>query len=266
MTVTSDFTVVGVGGSDQPVREAILLTSEQNVDARKDEAKWRAQPRLAAVGTCAGRRLQPAAAAAGQNVNASVAGDTKKDATIALIASLVFIMAYIWVRFGNLKYGTATVFALIHDVLFCFAALGFAHLLSGNALGEALQLQPFRINLTLIAAILTIMGYSMLDTIVVFDRIREIRGKYGHVSATVINDAVNQTLSRTLLTAGTTIISVAIMYFIGGEGIHGFTFVLFVGILAGTYSSIAIASPILLVGSKAEDAPAKARGTATVTT
>ncbi|QOV91739.1 protein translocase subunit SecD [Humisphaera borealis] len=266
MTVTSDFTVVGVGGSDQPVREAILLTSEQNVDARKDEAKWRANLvsplwELAQVAVSSPPQLQQV-----KNVNASVAGDTKKDATIALIASLVFIMAYIWVRFGNLKYGTATVFALIHDVLFCFAALGFAHLLSGNALGEALQLQPFRINLTLIAAILTIMGYSMLDTIVVFDRIREIRGKYGHVSATVINDAVNQTLSRTLLTAGTTIISVAIMYFIGGEGIHGFTFVLFVGILAGTYSSIAIASPILLVGSKAEDAPAKARGTATVTT
>ena len=93
-------------------------------------------------------------------------------------------------------------------------------------LATVFQLEPFRINLTVVAGILTIMGYSMIDTIVVFDRIRENRGKYGHVSRQVINDAINQTLSRTLLTAGTTTITVAIMYFLGGQGIHGFTFVL----------------------------------------
>ena len=117
-------------------------------------------------------------------------------------------MAYIWIRFGNLKYGTATVVALLHDMLFTIAALGFAHLLANNWFGDLLKLEPFRINLTVVAGILTIMGYSMIDTIVVFDRIRENRGKYGHVSRQVINDAVNQTLSRTLLTAGTTTIMV----------------------------------------------------------
>ena len=121
-------------------------------------------------------------------------------------------MAYIWVRFGNLKYGTATVVALLHDVLFTVAALGFAHLLANTWFGDLLRLDPFRINMTVVAGILTIMGYSMIDTIVVFDRIRENRGKYGHVSRQVINNAVNETLSRTLLTAGTTIIMVAIMY------------------------------------------------------
>ena len=92
----------------------------------------------------------------------------------------------------------------------------------------------------------------MLDTIVVFDRIRENRGRYGHITRKVINDSVNQTLSRTLLTAGTTIIMVAVMYIFGGTGIHGFTFVLLVGILFGTYSSVAIAAPILLIGSGEE--------------
>ena len=101
----------------------------------------------------------------------------------------------------------------------------------------------------LVAGVLTIMGYSMIDTIVVFDRIRENRGKYGHISRKIINDAINQTLSRTLLTAGTTTVTVGIMYFMGGTGIHGFTFALLIGILVGTYSSIAIASPILLLGS-----------------
>jgi SecD/SecF fusion protein len=118
-----------------------------------------------------------------------------------------------------------------------------------------LQLEPFRINLTVVAGILTIMGYSMIDTIVVFDRIRENRGKYGHLDAQVIDDAVNQTLSRTLLTCGTTTVTVAFMYFLGGAGIHGFTFVLLVGILVGTYSSIAIAAPILLIGAQRESRP-----------
>jgi SecD/SecF fusion protein len=97
---------------------------------------------------------------------------------------------------------------------------------------------------------LTVMGYSMMDTIVVFDRIRENRGKYGFINRQIINDSINQTLSRTLLTAGTTIITVAVMYIVGGPGLHGFTFALLVGILVGTYSSIAIAAPILLLGDK----------------
>jgi SecD/SecF fusion protein len=96
------------------------------------------------------------------------------------------------------------------------------------------------------------MGYSMNDTVVVFDRIRENRGKYGHVSRQVVNDSINQTLSRTLLTGGTTIITIFVMYLFGGSGIHGFTFALLVGIVVGTYSSIAIASPILLLGSGRE--------------
>src|SRR5205085_3082282 len=146
---------------------------------------------------------------------------------------------------------TATAVALLHDTFFTIAALGFAHYLADISLfRHVLQIEPFRINLTVVAGILTIMGYSMIDTIVVFDRIRENRGKYGHVSRQVINDSINQTLSRTLLTAGTTMIMVGVMYICGGPGIHGFTFVLLVGILIGTYSSIAIAAPILLVGAK----------------
>jgi SecD/SecF fusion protein len=192
-----------------------------------------------------------------RNFDAQVAGDAQSNALLALGLSIAVIMVYIWVRFGNLKYGTATAIALLHDTIFTIAALGFAHYVSDVSLfRHVLQVEPFRINLTVVAGILTIMGYSMIDTIVVFDRIRENRGKYGHVSRQVINDAINQTLSRTLLTAGTTTITVAIMYFMGGPGIHGFTFVLLVGILVGTYSSVAIAAPILLIGNEKEAAQA----------
>jgi SecD/SecF fusion protein len=195
------------------------------------------------------------------NFDAQVASETKRDAAGAMIISIVFIMAYIWARFGNLKYGTATVVALLHDTLFTLAAIGIAHYIAPTFLGDWLLIEPFRINLTLVAAILTIMGYSMNDTVVVFDRIRENRGKYGHVSRKVVNDSINQTLSRTLLTGGTTIITIFVMYLFGGSGIHGFTFALLVGIVVGTYSSIAIASPILLLGSGQEQEASTPRNT-----
>ena len=187
------------------------------------------------------------------NVNPQVAGDTQREAFLATFLSIVAIMVYIWFRFGDMKYALAVVVALIHDTLIVVGAIGISHYLD-NGLGRALLMEPFRINLTLVAAILTVMGYSMIDTIVVFDRIRENRGKYGKITRQVINDSVNQTLSRTLLTAGTTLTMVAVMYFLGGAGIHGFTFVLLVGILFGTYSSVAIAAPILLMGSDVEKA------------
>jgi SecD/SecF fusion protein len=206
------------------------------------------------------RLLNEAVAEASQlekvtNVGAAVAREFSRDATVAVVLSVLAIMAYIWVRFGDLKYSTATVVALVHDTLFCLAGMGYAHLLADNFLGEALLLDPFRLNLTMVAAILTVMGFSMNDTVVVFDRIRENRGKYGSLSRGVVNDSINQTLSRTLLTGGTTLVTILVMYIFGGPGIHGFTFAMLVGIITGTYSSIAIASPILILGGTKEEAP-----------
>jgi SecD/SecF fusion protein len=185
------------------------------------------------------------------NFDAQVAGEMQQDALMALGLSVLVIMAYIWLRFGNLKYGTATVVAMLHDTLLVIGFIGLSHFIGKTSIGtEFLLVEPFRVNLTLVAAVLTVMSYSMVDTIVVFDRIRENRGKFGHVDPQIIDDSVNQTLSRTLLTAGTTVMTLFVMYIFGGPGIHGFTFVMLVGILVGTYSSIAIAAPILLIGEK----------------
>lgn len=253
---TGDWTVVApqAVGNNKPTETAIVLVNDPEYPFDAADAKKREQWELAVVtpmwSLAVDAVTRPPVLQQVKNFDKSVSNDVTQDALIALTLSILVIMAYIWFRFGNLKYGTATVIALLHDVLFTIAGLGLAHLLSGQWIGDALQLQPFRINLTIVAGILTVMGYSMLDTIVVFDRIRELRGKYGHLSPQVINDAINQTLSRTLLTAGTTIVSLMIMYFIGGQGIHGFTFVLLIGILVGTYSSIVIASPILLIGGE----------------
>jgi SecD/SecF fusion protein len=119
--------------------------------------------------------------------------------------------------------------------------------LSGIPLVSTFTLiEPFKINLQIVAAFMTIIGYSVNDTIVVFDRIREIRGKAPSVTRQMVNDATNQTLSRTLLTSFTVLLVVFILYVAGGEAVHGCAFALFIGVLTGTYSSIYVAAPVLL--------------------
>ncbi len=178
------------------------------------------------------------------NIGQRVAGDMKQKAIAALLVSLIFIVAYIWFRFQKLSYGLAAVIALLHDVLITLGIVALCHWLTGP-LGF-LMIEDFKIDLIMVAAFLTIIGYSLNDTIVVFDRIREVRGKSPRLTSQMVNTSVNQTLSRTLLTSSTTLLTIALLYFFGGEGIHGFSFALFVGIVVGTYSSIFVASPVLL--------------------
>ncbi|WP_166822954.1 protein translocase subunit SecD [Thalassoroseus pseudoceratinae] len=180
------------------------------------------------------------------NFSSSVGDEMQQSALMAMLVSLVAIVAYIWFRFQRITFGLAAVLALVHDVL---VVLGGVALVSYGAsqLGiTVLKLEDFKINLPMIAAFMTIVGYSLNDTIVVFDRIREVRGKNPALTEQMINTSLNQTLSRTLLTSLTTWIVVAILYWFGGEGIHGFAFCLVLGVIVGTYSSIYVASPALL--------------------
>jgi len=107
------------------------------------------------------------------------------------------------------------------------------------------MIEPFKIDLPMVAAFLTLIGYSVNDKIVIFDRIREIRGKSPFLTTQNINDAINVTLSRTILTSLTTWFVVTLLYFFGGEGIHGFAYCLVIGIVTGTYSSFAISATVL---------------------
>ncbi|MEQ1828673.1 MAG: protein translocase subunit SecF, partial [Pirellula sp.] len=177
-------------------------------------------------------------------IESRVAGEMQQRAVAGLLLSLVFIVAYIWFRFQKIAYGLAAVIALVHDVLITLTFVAVSHWLF-QPMGFLL-IDDFKISLTTIAAFLTIIGYSLNDTIVVFDRIREVKGKSPNLTEKMVNSSVTQTLSRTLLTSSTTIIAILLMYIFGGEGIHGFAYCLFVGIIVGTYSSIFIASPILL--------------------
>ncbi|MGE5193568.1 MAG: protein translocase subunit SecF, partial [Deltaproteobacteria bacterium] len=189
----------------------------------------------------------------------SVAGEAKQSAAIAVLASLIAIVAYVWFRFENVVFGLAAVVALAHDVLVSLGcvALG-SYLANVQGVGPLLLLTDFKINMAMIAAFLTIVGYSLNDTIVIFDRLREVRGKNPVITKEMINSTVNQTLSRTLLTAFTVFITVVILYAFGGEGIHGFAFCMVIGSIAGTYSTVYIASPLVLFFMK--HAPAIAGG------
>ena len=178
----------------------------------------------------------------------AVANEMRQSAVLAMLFSLIAIVGYIWFRFQRIDFGLAAVVALVHDVLVVLGGVALAGLAAEKMGldGGVLQLQDFKINLPMIAAFLTIVGYSLNDTIVVFDRIREVRGKNPSLTPEMVNLSLNQTLSRTLLTSVTTLIVVVILYFGGGDGIHGFAYCLVLGVVVGTYSSIFVASPTLL--------------------
>jgi preprotein translocase subunit SecF len=155
----------------------------------------------------------------------------QKQAAWATVYSLIGMLIYLWFRF-ELIYGIAAVVAVFHDTLITVGAF---------------SLTNQEITLTVIAAILTLIGYSMNDTIVVFDRIRENLSASRRESLhDVVNRSINQTLSRTVISSGLTFLTVLSLYLFGGEVLHGFSFALVVGILIGTYSSIAVAAPMLV--------------------
>jgi SecD/SecF fusion protein len=184
---------------------------------------------------------------ASNSIGGAVAGSTRTQAIFAIIASWALIILYLWIRFQGVAFGLAAVIALIHDVLVMLGAIAFSFWLAQiPGFREFLFVDQFKINLPIIAAFLTIIGYSVNDTIVVFDRIREIRGKDPYLTRKMVNDATNQTLSRTIITSLTVFMVVVVLYWAGGPALRGFSFALTFGVLTGTYSSIYVAAPILL--------------------
>jgi len=160
-----------------------------------------------------------------------VGAELRSKAIWLTVLGLLFQLVYIAVRFKGGVWGVAAVVACIHDVLFCLAFLCFFR---------------YEITLNVIAALLTLVGYSVNDTIVIFDRVREnLKQRRKDAIAKILNDSVNQTLTRTLISNGTTFLAVLGLYLFGGEVLAGFGFTMVVGILVGTYSTIYIAAPLV---------------------
>jgi preprotein translocase subunit SecF len=168
-------------------------------------------------------------------VGPRVGKDLRDKATLAIIFSLIGMLIYIWVRF-EFRFGVGAIIALAHDVLITVGALSLTN-------------KP--IDLTIIAALLTIVGYSVNDTIIVCDRIRENMRKMARDKLEkVINISINETLSRTILTSGTVFLVLIALFFLGGGVIHDFAFAMIIGVITGTYSSIYIATPLVIFWEK----------------
>lgn len=229
------------GNNVMKVTTSYLINEDDDASNKEVEAKVKE-----GIATVTGFALSADPAAIGENqfaitgsskVGATVADDIKASSLEAMIAALVAIFLYILMRFRKWQFSLAAIVALIHDTLFVVAAFAIASLFGAN----------FEIDQVFIAAILTVIGYSINDTVIIFDRIREnIENRGTHKLVKVFNDAINQTLGRTLITSFTTLIVVIVLLFFGGEVLRGFSFALFVGIGVGTYSSIYIATPIVV--------------------
>ncbi len=165
-----------------------------------------------------------------ENVGPKVSAELLESSIIAISLALAAMLFYIWVRF-EWQFSVGSIIALFHDVVI---TLGIFSILS------------LEINLSIIAAVLTIVGYSMNDTVVIYDRIRENLFKYTKISISdIANLSINETLSRTIITSVTTLLALVSIYILGGEILRGFSFAMILGVLIGTYSSIFVASPIL---------------------
>jgi preprotein translocase subunit SecF len=212
----------GKSGNDEII--ALPLSSAQ--DSAHDQGRTEVENALKANYHDSGFTIQEV-----DIVGPTAGKQLTHQAFLATIYSLIGMLIYLWFRF-ELIYGVAAVVAVFHDTLI---TIGFFSLTNQE------------ITLTVVAAILTLVGYSMNDTIVVFDRIRENLALNRRENLTdVVNRSINQTLSRTVISSGLTFLTVLCLYLFGGEVLHGFSFALVIGILIGTYSSIAVAAPMLV--------------------
>ena len=189
-----------------------------------------------------------------QTVLPSISDDLKKGAIKATIFAILAIFLYIFLRFRDWRYSVGTIVALLHDVFVTLAVFSFL---------KGIVPFPLEIDQHFIAAILTVIGFSMNDTVIVFDRVREnSHVMKGASKTTIINKSINDTLSRTIMTSLTVFLTLLILFIFGGEVTRGFAFAMLIGVITGTYSSIFVAAPILV--DLAKDKPLGEAGNDTV--
>jgi preprotein translocase subunit SecF len=228
---------------DASKQEMLISLPESLNEAALDAGRQQIKSALAA------HYNNPVVSDSAQVVGATVGHQLEKQAALATLYSLIGMLVYLWFRF-ELIYGVAAVVAVFHDTLITVGAFSLAYTFGFTGM---------ELSLTVIAAILTLVGYSMNDTIVVFDRIREnLRLSRREKLSDLVNRSINQTLSRTVLTSGLTFLTVLALFLFGGQVLKGFSFALVVGILIGTYSSIAVAAPMLVAYQDSRAAKGKA--------
>ncbi len=241
------FRVIPIEGSDNAVTTVAVVVSDPNISVIDNNERWTAEVAAPEWAIIRDALTETSSLSGVQSFDPAMARTFKAKAIVAVILSFIGIMIYLWVRFGSLRYSLAAVTALLHDVIAVLGLIALSEVLYHYAPGftAAIGLEPFKIDLGLVAALLTIIGYSLNDTIIILDRVRENRGKLAYASAKVVNLSINQTVSRTIITSGTTLFAVLILYVEGGQAIRSFSYALLCGVVVGTYSSIAVAAPLV---------------------
>lgn len=236
-----------IDGTEEQVKSAVLLVRDENINYFSGEGIWASDLRDAEWSVLVQAAAESTTFLNVQTIGPAVADQFTAQAIVAIALSTLLVVIYVWVRFNSVRYSIASIVPTLID---CFAAVGLIALAeiiydASPGLAQSLGLLPFKIDLTVIAAILTILGYSINDKIVVLDRIRENRGKLPFASRKTINDSINQTMSRTIMTGSTTILSTFILYLVGGEAVRSFAYSLGLGVIIGTISSIALGAPLV---------------------
>ena len=254
--------VVGLKPSgDGRFTEIAVVVADPDLAGRKvSDAAWQKNYADLEWRLVSGALSQQASLEQVSSISPSVARDLARQAALAVVLSFVGMLVYIWIRFGSLLYSVATIVGVVFNVAVCLGLLAMTGWIGETGVGHALRIQDFRIDLNVIAALLIVIGYSLNDTIVILDRVRENRGKLPYATRGIINDSINQTFSRTLLTGGCTAVTPIVLFYLGGPSIQPFAYTFFVGLVAGTFSSVAIAAPLVYVPGNGS--PEQAGGTA----
>ena len=229
---------VGSDGNQLNITTAYeIQKTDKNTDSLVERAMYTGLQKYLPAGTSF-EKFEIVNKVGSQTVLPTISAELKNGATLATIFSIIIICLYIFIRFRDWRYSLGTIVSLLHDVLVTLAVFSFA---------RKIVPFPLEIDQHFIAAILTVIGFSMNDTIIVFDRIRENSHLMPGVDkGIVINKSINQTLSRTIMTSLTVFLTLLVLFIFGGEVTRGFAFAMLIGVLVGTYSSIFVASPILM--------------------
>jgi SecD/SecF fusion protein len=243
---TSELRVIE--GTDEAVKTAVFLVRDDSISALDNPDRWKvevAAEEWRLVNDALTRSTQLASV---RSFSPMIAATFTAHAVMTVVISLLLLTIYVWVRFGTARWAIAATVPLFADVIGIAGMIGLCEILYNNpttsGFARAIGLLPFKFDLAQIAALLTIIGYSLNDKIIILDRIRENKGKLRYASYSCVNDSINQTLSRTLVTAGSHLITTVILYMYGGEGVRGFAFTFNIGVFLGTYTSI-VSSPLV---------------------
>jgi SecD/SecF fusion protein len=252
-----------LAGDERQVQSAVLLVRDETASFLQDPARWAAALKASEWRLVTDALSRSSSLAGVESFSPSIARAFVAQAIIAVLLSGLLIGIYIWLRFQSFRYSFGAICSTLHDCVVATGALAACGMAVTYLPGvsAAIGIEPFKIDLNVVAAVLTILGYSLNDTVIVMDRIRETKGKAEYATRQIVNDAVNSTLSRTVLTAGLTAVATLVLYLIGGEAIRPFAFTFLVGVATGTYSSIFIAAPLCYVRAKDQSLalPAAAR-------